>query len=137
MLAAGEEKIVADRIYALLKDPPRVAETPPAAPAADLTGQWDVRIEYAAGTASHSLHLMQKESRLSGSHQGDFVSRDLSGTIDGDAVRIASDYAESHGDSLSYTFSGKVTGDEISGSLELGEYRSARFSAKRRVRGKA
>jgi L-seryl-tRNA(Ser) seleniumtransferase len=137
MLAAGEEKIVADRIHALLKDPPRATEPLPAPPAADLTGQWDVRIEYAAGTSSHSLHLMQKESRLSGSHQGDFVSRDLSGTIEGDAVRIASDYAESHGDALSYTFSGKVTGDEISGTLEMGEYRGARFSAKRRVRGQA
>jgi L-seryl-tRNA(Ser) seleniumtransferase len=137
MLAAGEEKIVADRIHALLKDPPRAAEPLPAPPVADLTGQWDVRIEYAAGSSTHALHLMQKEGRLSGSHQGDFVSRDLSGTIDGDAVRIVSDYAESHGDALGYTFSGKLTGDEITGALEMGEYRSARFSAKRRVRGKA
>ena len=52
-------------------------------------------------------------------------------------MRIVSDYAESHGDALGYTFSGKVAGDEITGALEMGEYRSARFSAKRRVRGKA
>ncbi len=137
MLAAGEERIVADRIVALLKDPPRSAEAAPAAPTADLTGQWDVRIEYAAGVSSHTLHLMQKGSRLSGSHQGDFVSRDLSGTIEGNTVRIASDYPESHGDALSYTFTGQVTGDEMSGPLEMGEYRAARWTAKRRVHGQA
>jgi L-seryl-tRNA(Ser) seleniumtransferase len=137
MLAAGEEKIVADRIHALLKDPPPTVEDAPAAPTADLTGQWDVGIEYAAGSSSHTLHLVQREGRIWGSHQGDFVSRDLSGTIDGDAVRVASEYPESHGDALTYTFSGKVTGDEIMGTLEMGEYRAARFTAKRRVHAKA
>jgi seryl-tRNA(Sec) selenium transferase len=137
MLAAGEEKIVADRIHALLKDPPRSPEAATAAPGADLTGQWDVRIEYAAGTSNHTLHLMQRGNRIEGSHQGDFVSRDLAGSIDGNAVRVASEYAESHGDALTYTFTGQVAGDEMSGALELGEYRAARWTAKRRVHAKA
>jgi L-seryl-tRNA(Ser) seleniumtransferase len=137
MLAAGEEKIVADRIHALLKSPPRTSEAAPAAPAADLTGQWDVRIEYAAGGSNHTLHLMQRGSRLEGSHQGDFVSRDLTGSIEGAAVRVASEYAESHGDALNYTFTGQVNGEEMSGTLEMGEYRAARWTAKRRVHAKA
>ena len=46
MLAAGEEKVVADRLRAVLSNPPRKDAAPtPAAPAADLTGQWDVRID--------------------------------------------------------------------------------------------
>jgi L-seryl-tRNA(Ser) seleniumtransferase len=139
MLAAGEEKVVADRIHALLKDPPPPSEpavAAPAAPGLDLTGQWDVHIAYAAGTSSHALHLMQHGSRLEGSHQGDFVSRDLTGSVSGNTVRVASDYAESHGDALTYVFTGQVTGDEMSGALELGEYRAAQWTAKRRVHGK-
>jgi D-glucosaminate-6-phosphate ammonia-lyase len=53
----------------------------------------------------------------------------LRGTIDGDAVRIRS--AWEHGDSLNYTFTGRVSGDELAGDLSLGEYLDARFSAKR------
>jgi L-seryl-tRNA(Ser) seleniumtransferase len=60
--------------------------------------------------------LKQQGNRLEGSHQGDFVSRDLSGSIDGDNVQISSRYTERHGDSLMFTFSGKAGANEMSGS---------------------
>jgi L-seryl-tRNA(Ser) seleniumtransferase len=78
---------------------------------------------------------MQKENRLEGAHQGDFIARDLSGTISGDAVRFASFIGESHGDSLSYRFSGKVSGDTMSGALDMGEYLGATWTARRRAYG--
>ena len=93
-MAAGDEKIVAERLHATLSNPPaptRLAAAPPAAaPVADLSGQWDVRIEYLASTSTHTLHLRQTGSRIEGTHQGDFVSRDLSGTIDGNRVQLSS-----------------------------------------------
>ena len=106
-----------------------------APPATDLTGTWDVRIEYAASVSTHRLDLRQRGNDLDGTHQGDFVSRDLRGTIDGDAVRIRSSWE--HGDSLNYTFNGKVAGDEMAGDVSLGEYLDARFSAKRHASGRA
>jgi uncharacterized pyridoxal phosphate-dependent enzyme len=132
MMAAGEEKIVADRLYALLSSPAREKTDPPAPPTADLTGQWDVRIEYAAGGSSHTLNLRQRGNDIDGAHRGDFVSRDLTGTIDGDNVRLRSAYTEQNGDALNYTFSGKVTGDEMAGALDMGEYLSGRWTARRR-----
>src|SRR5262249_6846103 len=100
-MAAREEQIVAERIYtALSKAPRQSARAAVAPPAADLTGQWDVRIDYVASTSTHTLHLKQAGSRIEGSHQGDFVSRDLTGTIDGSAVQITSLYSERHGDAL-------------------------------------
>ena len=77
-----------------------------AAPAADLTGRWDVRIEYAAGSSMHVLHLRQKGNEIDGTHQGDFVARDLAGTISGSDVRIRSNYGGQSGDSLPFTFTG-------------------------------
>src|SRR5262249_34701062 len=57
-LAAGEEKIVAEKIYAALsKAPPGTAPARAAAPASDISGQWDVRIEYLASASTHTLHL--------------------------------------------------------------------------------
>jgi L-seryl-tRNA(Ser) seleniumtransferase len=138
MLSPGDEKIVAERLYGVLSSPPRTAAANPlAAPAADLSGQWDVRVEYAAGASRHALNLRQRGNDIDGSHTGDFMSRDLSGTIDGDAVRIRSAFGEETGDSISYTFSGKVSGDQMSGALDMGEYLGARWTAQRRVRGRA
>jgi seryl-tRNA(Sec) selenium transferase len=135
MMAPGDEKVVAERLFVVLSNPPKVEEKPPAPPAADLTGTWDVRIQYAASVSIHRLHVRQKGNDLDGVHQGDFESRDLRGTIDGDAVRIRSSWE--HGDSLNYTFTGKVTGDEVAGDVSLGEYLDARFTAKRHAPGRA
>jgi len=131
MMAAGDERVVADRLHALLSSPPRARAKPLAAPAADLSGTWDVRIEYAASSSTHALHLRQRGNQIGGVHQGDFVTRDASGTIDGAAVRIRSHYPESHGDALEFSFAGRVAGDEMEGELDMGEYLKARWSAKR------
>jgi L-seryl-tRNA(Ser) seleniumtransferase len=134
MMAAGDEKIVADRLFALLSNPPHKDEAPPpAAAAADLSGQWDVKVEYAAGASNHALNLRQRGNEIDGAHRGDFVSRDLVGTIEGDTVKLHSNYGESHGDALNYNFSGKVTGDQMAGTLVMGEYLGARWTARRRV----
>jgi uncharacterized pyridoxal phosphate-dependent enzyme len=134
MLSAGDEKIVADRLHGLLSNARPKEAVPPTAPAADLTGRWDVDIEYAAGSSRHVLHLRQRGNDVEGSHQGNFVSRDLTGTIDGDTVRLRSAYGEEHGDALMFTFTGKVIGEEMSGALDMGEYLGATWSAKRNVR---
>jgi seryl-tRNA(Sec) selenium transferase len=135
MMAPGDEKVVAERLFAVLSKPPLVEEKKAAPPATDLSGTWDVRIEYAAGVSTHRFDLRQRGADLDGTHQGDFVSRDLRGTIDGDAVRVRSSWE--HGDSLNYTFTGKAAGDEMSGDVSLGEYLDARFTAKRHAPGRA
>jgi L-seryl-tRNA(Ser) seleniumtransferase len=131
-LAPGDEMVVADRLVAVLTKPPRTEAPSVAAPAADLTGQWDVRIEYAASVSSHTLHLRQRGNDLDGAHQGDFITRDLSGTINGDSVVMRSSYTEEvHGDALVFAFSGRVSGDAMTGKLDMGEYLSARWTARR------
>jgi L-seryl-tRNA(Ser) seleniumtransferase len=133
-MSAGDEKIVAERIHATLSKPPASpgpAPAPPAAPSGDVSGQWDVRVEYIASASTHTLHLRQTGNRIEGTHQGDFVSRDLSGTIDGNRVQLSSSYTERHGDSLSFRFTGTVTGAEMTGTLDMGEYLAAKWSAKR------
>ena len=132
MMSNGEEKIVAEKVYAALSTAPRPkAPAPASAPASDVAGQWDLRIEYVASSSTHTLHLKQVGNRLEGSHQGDFVSRDLSGTIEGNAVQISSSYTERHGDALSFRFTGNVAGDSMSGALDMGEYLTATWSAKK------
>ncbi len=120
MMAPGDEQVVAERLYAVLKSPPRTEAKPQAPPAADVTGSWTVRIQYAASSSTHALHLRQRGNAIDGVHQGDFVTREARGTIDGDRVRIRSDYAESHGDALGFTFSGQLAGDADGGRARHG-----------------
>ena len=42
-------------------------------------------------------------------------------------------YSERHGDALTFTFSGKVADDTMAGTLDMGEYLSATWTAKRRA----
>ena len=138
MMAPGDEKIVAQRIVDVLSGEHTLKPAePPVAPVADVSGQWNVDIQYAAGRARHSIHLRQNGNSLEGMHQGDFVSREISGTINGDSISLASNVTERHGDALSYRFTGKVAGESISGSLDLGEYRTATWTARRPANSRA
>jgi D-glucosaminate-6-phosphate ammonia-lyase len=136
MMSPGEEKIVADRIHAILsaKRPAKPAE-PAKTPAGDISGRWSVHIDFAAGSSDHVFHVKQQGNNLVGTHQGDFVARDFSGSIAGDDVQIASNIGEVHGAALSYRFSGKLSGDTISGNVDMGEYLGATFTARRHVFG--
>ena len=42
-------------------------------------------------------------------------------------MRIRSEYPESHGDALGFTFSGQLAGDEMGGELDMGEYLKAQL----------
>jgi L-seryl-tRNA(Ser) seleniumtransferase len=137
MMAPGEDKIVADRIHQVLSThrPPRKHE-PSKPPATELTGRWDVRIEFAAGSTEHTFHVGQQGNQLTGTHQGDFVARDFAGSIRGDEVTISSNVGEVHGAALSYRFTGKVDGDKMSGTLDMGEYMAAKWTATRHSFGR-
>jgi uncharacterized pyridoxal phosphate-dependent enzyme len=133
MMSTGDEKIIADRLHAILSTRSnREAAQPPAPPAPDLTGPWEVNIDYAAGSSTHMLYLRQRTNQIDGAHRGDFVSRDVTGTIDGEHVMIRSVYGEQNGDALSFTFTGKAAGDQMSGTLDMGEYLGATWTARRR-----
>ena len=137
MMMPEDVKIVADRVHEILSAK-RPAWTPEVskAPASDLTGRWDVHIEFAAGGADHVFHVKQQANQLVGTHQGDFTARDFSGSISGSDVRIASNVGEVHGAALSYTFTGKLEGDKMSGALNMGEYLGAKWTATRHAFGR-
>ena len=136
MLAPGDERIVADRVHAVLSAKHALAPAaPPTPPAANLSGQWIVDITYAASASTHRLHLQQHDRALQGTHQGNFLSRDVTGTIDGATVSLVSRITERTGDSLIYRFSGTLSGDTLSGILDMGEYRSATWTARKHQYG--
>jgi L-seryl-tRNA(Ser) seleniumtransferase len=137
MMMPDDVQIVADRVHqALSERRPAWKPEAPKTPAGDLNGRWDVHIEFAAGASDHTLHVKQQGNQLSGTHQGDFVARDFSGAISGADVRISSSIGEVHGAALSYRFTGKLEGDRMSGTLDMGEYLGAKWTATRHSFGR-
>lgn len=126
----GEDKIVAQRITEVLnrQRPPR--STQMKAPAANLSGRWDADIQFFSSTSRHTLSIEQDGNWIQGSHKGDFTLRDMTGTVDGDEVKLRST-DRIPGDSITFIFTGKISGDSLSGSVYMGEYRTATFTAKR------
>ncbi len=129
-LQAGEERIVADRLRAVLSAPPR-PRVRAGAPVADISGQWDVDLRFSAGAAVHTFAIEQKGNALIGTHYGSFASRDLAGTLHGEDLLVRSSCTE-QGVRLNFTFTGTVSGDTMSGSVSMGEYGVASWKAARR-----
>ncbi|MEO5897277.1 MAG: aminotransferase class V-fold PLP-dependent enzyme, partial [Vicinamibacterales bacterium] len=92
-LEAGEERVIASALHAVLSRPPKVAHRTDA-PVADLTGQWDVEIKYVASTAHHAFAIEQKGSDLVGTHYGSFADRNLAGTLHGTDLAVRSSYTQ-------------------------------------------
>lgn len=130
MMQPGDDRIVAERLFTLLSEK-RSPKPPMAAPAANIGGRWDVHIEYFSSKSRHTFTLEQDGNRLQGSHKGDFSTRDIFGTIEGNDVKLRS-VDSVPGDMIVYTFSGSLNGDRMSGDIHLGEYLTARFTAERR-----
>jgi D-glucosaminate-6-phosphate ammonia-lyase len=118
----GDYKIVAQRLYEVFRSAPQTTrEKPrPAAPAMDISGAWEAEIRYEVGSARHKLFLTTKGNTVSGSHSGWVTQGDLAGVIDGSRVEFHS-ALPAEGISLTYRFTGTVTGDEMSGQVSLGE----------------
>jgi len=127
----GEYEIVARRLYEVFSSARKKgAEAAVDRPYANITGQWDVEIEYEVGSARHKLFLAAEGNRIAGTHTGWAYQGDLKGEISGDRVRLRSSLP-ADGNVLSYSFTGTVAGQGISGDVRIGEYGAAKWSARR------
>ncbi len=131
MMMPGDDKIVADRLCALLTSHPKFENPPvPQGELADVAGQWQVTLQFARGAAEHTLLFEQKGQDLLGTHQGEFISGDLTGSMTANRIHFHSSQ-RIQGQLLSYEFAGIVEGDKISGDVNMGEYGMARWTAER------
>jgi seryl-tRNA(Sec) selenium transferase len=132
MMTEDHVKIAADRIYELLsrkRSPKPVVAMKD--PATNLSGRWDVTVQFFSGKSEHTFFIEKQEGNwIQGNHKGDYASRELRGTIDGDQFKFNSTWIIP-GDQLNYTFWGTVSGDNMTGDIHMGEYLTAKFTAKR------
>ena len=126
----GEAEIVADRVFEILSRKRTAKSNAMAAPAGNLSGQWDVNVNFFSSTIKHTFNLQQDGNWINGSHKSQFDERSIGGTIEGKQVKLSSTITRP-GDQITFYFSGIVNGDTFSGDIHMGEYRTAKFSASR------
>jgi L-seryl-tRNA(Ser) seleniumtransferase len=130
-MSPGDEKVVANRLHAVLLNPPSIARPAvPSGPPAAVAGQWDVHLEFIYGAASHSIALEQDGAKLVGTHHGEFAAGDLSGSVAGNEVTFSSSLP-TEGTRVSFAFTGKASDGKMSGTVALGEYGEAKWTAER------
>jgi len=126
----GEYKIVAERLYEIFRNAPKPTGRSLAPPKFDVAGRWNVEVKFLLGEARHLLFLETEGNSITGTHAGSRSRGEVRGSIDGDKVRFRSVLPCEESD-LSYIFEGTVSGDRMSGELDLGEYPKARWTAVR------
>jgi hypothetical protein len=128
-LQAGEEKIIAERLFAIFSNPPMIKRATGTA-AFNLSGQWDMKMKFSASTVDQTLIIEQKETSFTGTHFASIGSRDLDGTLHGSDVTIRSSYTKD-GVRINFSFTGTTDGNTMHGKVSLSEYGDAEWTAKR------
>jgi D-glucosaminate-6-phosphate ammonia-lyase len=125
----GEDKIVAERIYEVLSKT-RLPKPAAAKASFNIAGRWNVFVEYFTSKTQYTWILEQDQNWIQGIHSSKFASQNIAGTMEGDMIKIKSQEGEIE-NRINFTFTGKVTGDSINGSVYMVEYGTVRFSASR------
>jgi uncharacterized pyridoxal phosphate-dependent enzyme len=129
MMMPGDAQIVADALFATLSHPPKFSalEIPQGEPA-NVAGIWHVKMVYSCGEGGQRFLLEQQEGVVTGVHQGEIYYGNLTGKVHAQQVSFRS-VMPVGGNVIEYSFAGSVAGNSMSGTVELGEYGHAQWSA--------
>jgi hypothetical protein len=132
IMTPEEVKIVADSIYAALKNPPHFEDpVVPTGTPASIAGNWHVEIHYLRGTGEQQFVLKQDGNTVTGDHHGELYNTTFrSGSVHADQVELTSVLPVT-GYPITCRFKGKVNGNNMSGTLNMGEYGEVTWSAVR------
>ncbi|WP_213803778.1 aminotransferase class V-fold PLP-dependent enzyme [Granulicella sp. dw_53] len=131
MMQPGDERIIADALYEAFSKPGSY-ENPvvPAGPPASVQGKWGVSIQYLRGVGEQHFVLEQKGSEVTGDHHGEIYNAKFNGSIHGDRIELRS-VMQVSGNEIRSTFKGTIQGSRMAGTVNMGEYGEANWSAVR------
>jgi seryl-tRNA(Sec) selenium transferase len=129
-MVSGQERDVAENLVAVLASPPKTAPANRSELAPDVAGLWHVHIDYVCGSADHAFSLQQSGTQLTGEHKGEVLSGELHGWARGNEIFLRS-AQRCEGFWLRYQFTGTIDLHRAKGTVDLGEYGQARWSAEK------
>jgi L-seryl-tRNA(Ser) seleniumtransferase len=130
MMQPGQATVVAKALHQALSTPRPGPTAPLGPPSADVSGRWEADLTFCRGGESHTLFFEQSAGKLSGTHYGELLKGRLEGWLEGDEIDFRS-VQPLEGNELGFHFHGKLQGDSMSGTVNLGEYGRASWTARR------
>jgi hypothetical protein len=97
---------------------------------ANVTGTWNLSVTTERGTRDSSMTLTQKGSDVTGTYKSQRGEVPISGTVKGNDLNL-SYKIDMQGNPLEIKYAGKVEGDTITGTVELGQMGSGKFTGKK------
>ena len=110
---------------------PMVAAGGPCLGADDVSGNWDLKVESAQGTATPSITLKQQDEKLTGTYKGRMGESALKGSIKDGKIRF-SVTLKFRDQEFVVTYSGTVEGGSMSGTVQFGDSSSGKWTATRK-----
>ena len=89
-----------------------------------------MEVNFLSSKSRHKLFIEQDGNWIQGKHQTDFDLLNLMGLVEGEDIKMRSDY-RIPGNSLVYLISAKLENDKLKGDIFLGEYLTATFTGQR------
>jgi len=98
---------------------PAVAKAKAATPKLDVSGAWDLRVNFLHGERTHRLQLKQDGGAITGDQTSQMFDSPVTGTLDADGVHLMF-RTRYEGATIFYRLDGTVAGNKIEGNVVLG-----------------
>ncbi len=99
--------------------------------ASNIEGTWEITITFVSGTAKHTAIITQKDSAISGTYRGEIKEGTLRGTVRGNTVDFTG-RLKNEALTVNFHYTGVFDGDMMKGTVEMGEFWSAEWTAKKK-----
>ena len=96
----------------------------------NVAGKWNITITFIRGTGNHTAVIQQDGTELSGTYKGAVLEGKLRGSVEGKKVSFSTSLRNQTASSR-FSYTGTIEGDTMKGTVEMGEYWSAEWTAKR------
>ena len=118
-LQPGEAMQVGDAIAAVLRDASGASPAPRDPPGLEVSGNWELRVDFLQGSRVHRLAIEQRGAELAGHHRSAQFEGPVNGWLSGELVQLSftSRYEAS---TICYFFDGSVHDGRMSGTAFLG-----------------
>ena len=116
-------------VTAIAQDTPQ--EKPKETPAVNVTGTWDMSVESPQGTMALTVAFKQEGEKLTGTQSSQMGDTALEGSVKGTDIAFVV-VINMQGQDLTITYTGKIDGDAMSGTIEFGGYGSSTWTAQKR-----
>lgn len=98
--------------------------------APDPSGTWDITLSFICGTAAHTAVIARRDSILTGTYRGSSYEGRLAGKVRGNAVEFTGSL-RIQAQTISFRYAGTIEKDSMKGTLDMGEYWTGTFTAKK------